>query len=155
MRLHLIHEREWMDQLTGRQSATASTGCWKGHEKWCLHKAFITTFSRYCSWLVTRPGLFVFVTSGGGGFPLVAGQDIVSSKGKVGEGRPKVCLVVTLCSSHAHAFLDKKWRAVSSKLLASLWVENKKAVTGHTTAWVRTFTVLPSKSLLKWQISKS
>jgi len=36
-------------RLTGKLSLTASTGCLKGQEKWCLHNDLMTTFSRYCN----------------------------------------------------------------------------------------------------------
>ncbi len=50
----------WLDckrtvgSLTGRFSLMASTGEWKGQANWCFQRAFSTTFSRYCSWLVWR-----------------------------------------------------------------------------------------------------
>ena len=56
--------------LTGRLSLTASTGAWKGQAKWCFHRAFTTTLSRYCSWLVWRFGLLRSMYSGAGGLPI-------------------------------------------------------------------------------------
>lgn len=57
------------ETLTGRFSLMASTGAWKGHEKWCFHRALRTTLSRYCSWLVWRLGRMGLEVSGGGGLP--------------------------------------------------------------------------------------
>lgn len=67
--------------LTGNFSLTASTGCWKGQEKLCFHKAFRTTFCRYCSWFVHRPFFLVFMYSGGAGLTRAAcrlGRDILN-----------------------------------------------------------------------------
>lgn len=76
-------------QLTGRLSWTASTGCLKGQDNWCLHRALTTTFSRYWSWLVRRPGFLWFLYSGGGGFlfMLSTGSDMVGSAPKTGVCR--------------------------------------------------------------------
>lgn len=44
-------------ELTGRFSATGSTGLWNGQANWCLHKTLNTLLSRYWSWLVCLPCL--------------------------------------------------------------------------------------------------
>lgn len=76
--------------LTGRWSWTASTGYLKGQAKWCFHSARTTTFSRYCSWLVRRPGFLGFLYSGGRGFPAVVfmGGCIVSDISRGARGGP-------------------------------------------------------------------
>lgn len=99
-------------------SPTASTGVLKGQEKLCLHRALTTTFSRYCSWLVWRPGFFGLLNFGGGGFTpptldtegYLASVIAMQSKARWTQGSSWERHLFSVAQLSSHIFLQDYWK---------------------------------------------
>ena len=118
-------------------SPTASTGVLKGQEKLCLHRALTTTFSRYCSWLVWRPGFFGLLNFGGGGFTpptldtegYLASVIMMQSKARWTRGSSWERHLFSVAQLSSHIFLQYYWkRGVVFSMAGHFSIDNRTTI---------------------------